>query len=173
MNTKLKDYLHLHVIVFIWGFTAVLGKLITIAALPLVWYRMLIAVVLVFIFVLYKKTTLRTTRKNLITMIICGVLIAVHWVTFFYAIKTSTVSTTLVTMSSSAFFVVLIKPFFERKKFEFYELILASITIIGFIIIFRRVISFSSGSYTYTNSLYKDSISNCKGKCINGAKSNC
>ena len=65
-----------------------------------------------------------------------GVLVALHWVTFFYAIKISTISTTLITLSSSAFFVVIIKPLFEKKKIEIYELLLAFLTMIGFVVIF-------------------------------------
>ena len=68
-----------------------------------------------------------------------------HWVTFFHAIKISTVSTTLITLSSSAFFVVLIKPFFERKKFQLYELLLALMAILGFVIIFKSETLYAEG----------------------------
>ena len=77
-----------------------------------------------------------------------GVLVALHWVTFFHAIKISTVSTTLITLSSSAFFVVIIKPFFERKKFEYYELYLALAAIVGFVIIFRSEELYATGILT-------------------------
>jgi drug/metabolite transporter (DMT)-like permease len=84
-NDKLKNYLHLHFIVFIWGFTAVLGKLITVDALPLVWYRMFMASGLIFVYIAYKKFSLRVPTKTLFVLIIAGVVITLHWITFFKA----------------------------------------------------------------------------------------
>ena len=57
-ESKFKNYLLLHLIVFIWGFTAILGALITIDAIPLVWYRMLLAVLFIAIYFLWKKKSL-------------------------------------------------------------------------------------------------------------------
>lgn len=82
---------------------------------------------------------------DLFKFLLGGILVALHWVTFFHAIKISTISTTLITLSSSAFFVVIIKPFFERKKIEVYELILAVVTILGFVIIFRSEQLYTEG----------------------------
>jgi len=145
MTTKLKDYLHLHVIVFIWGFTAVLGKLITIDALPLVWYRMLIAVILVFVFVVLRKTKLQTNKKTLLMMILGGVLIAIHWVTFFWAIKVSTVSVALVTMSSGAFFTAILEPIWYKRKLIWYELLFGLAVIGGLLFIFQVETQFAAG----------------------------
>ena len=136
-NVKLKNYLHLHLIVFIWGFTAVLGKLITIDALPLVWYRMLIAVVLIYLYIAYKKFPLRISRKALIWMIIGGITIALHWVTFFKAIKVSNVSVTLATMSTAAFFTAIIEPIWYGRKVILYEIVFGLLVIFGLYIIFR------------------------------------
>jgi drug/metabolite transporter (DMT)-like permease len=144
-TSKFKNQLHLHFIVFIWGFTAILGALISIEAMPLVWFRVLLASAILFVFLKFKRYKFDEKPADLLKLLFGGILVALHWVTFFYAIKISTISTTLVTMSSSAFFVVLIKPFFERKKFEVYELILASMTIIGFIIIFRSETLYAEG----------------------------
>ena len=119
-TNKLKNQIHLHFIVFIWGFTAILGALISIQAIPLVWFRVMLASAVLFIFLKIRKIEFNEKGSDLLKLLFGGVLVAVHWVTFFYAIKISTISTTLITMSSSAFFVVLIKPFFERKKFELY-----------------------------------------------------
>lgn len=74
-NDKLKNYLHLHLIVFIWGFTAVLGKLISIDAMPLVWFHMLIASSLVGVFILFKQYSLRVSNKTLLAMLTAGVII--------------------------------------------------------------------------------------------------
>jgi len=144
-NDKLKNQLHLHFIVFIWGFTAILGALISIDAVPLVWYRVLLASVALFLFLKVRKVRFTENWADLIKLAFGGLLVALHWVTFFHAIKISTVSTTLITLSSSAFFVVLIKPFFERKKFQIYELLLALLAILGFVIIFKSETVYSTG----------------------------
>ncbi|MCB0443290.1 MAG: EamA family transporter, partial [Flavobacterium sp.] len=86
-NDNLKSYLHLHVIVFIWGFTAILGELISLDALPLVWFRMLMAVGFIVLFLFYKKTDFIIPRKIILTFLFLGLVIALHWLTFFKAIK--------------------------------------------------------------------------------------
>ena len=82
-NDNLKSYLHLHLIVFIWGFTAILGALITLDALPLVWFRMLFAVGFIAIYLYYKKLPLRVPFKILMQFLFSGLVIALHWFTFF------------------------------------------------------------------------------------------
>ncbi len=141
-NDKLINYLHLHVIVFIWGFTAVLGRLITLEAIPLVWYRMLLATVFVFLFVIFTKKTLRFPKKVLYGFFLCGLIIAVHWLTFFGAIKASNVSVALSVMSTGAFFTSLLEPLFYRRKVIIYEVLFGVIAMIGLYIIFQ-----ASGAY--------------------------
>ena len=82
-NKTLKSYFHLHIIVFIWGFTAILGALISLQALDLVWYRMLFAVIFILIFILFKKISLRIPILTLGTFLFAGLIIALHWLTFF------------------------------------------------------------------------------------------
>ena len=137
LNDNLKNQFYLHFIVFIWGFTAILGALITVNALTLVWYRVLIASITLFLFFKIKKVPFHENYGDLFKFLIGGILIAIHWITFFHAIKISTISTTLVTMSSSAFFVVLLQPLFGIKKFTWYELLLAVFAVAGFVIIFN------------------------------------
>jgi drug/metabolite transporter (DMT)-like permease len=134
---KLKNQLKLHFVVFIWGFTAILGALIKVDAMPLVWFRVLIAATFIFIFLKIKKVIFKESTGDLFKFLIGGIIIALHWTTFFYAIKISTISITLITLSTSAFFVVLIKPLFDNKKILIYEFILAIVAVIGFIIIFK------------------------------------
>ena len=99
-DAKLKNYLHLHFIIFIWGFTAILGALISIDAIPLVWFRVTIAVILILIYLLIKKISFKKSFKELLQFLFGGVLIAIHWITFFYAIKIANVSITLAAMST-------------------------------------------------------------------------
>lgn len=136
-ESKLKHFLQLHLIVFIWGFTAILGALISIDAVPLVWFRMLLAVFFIFLYFLIKKKRFTIDRKSLFKFLFTGIVIALHWITFFKAIKVSNVSIALVTMSTGAFFTSLIEPLFFRRKIKSIELILGVIVIGGLYIIFN------------------------------------
>ncbi len=80
---KLKNYLHLHLLVFIAGFTAILGELISINAVPLVWYRMVIATVLMLLFIKFRKINISISFKTFVKFAIAGIIIALHWISFF------------------------------------------------------------------------------------------
>ena len=145
LGNNLKDYLHLHFIVFIWGFTAVLGKLISIDAIPLVWYRLAIATIFIFVYVLIKGIRLKISIKQLFLYLIGGIVIAIHWIAFFYAIKISNVSITLATLATGAFFASILEPIFFKTKIKAYEVILSILTFIGIAIIFNVASKFSTG----------------------------
>lgn len=136
-GNKLKNYLHLHFIVFIWGFTAILGALISIDAVPLVWYRMSLAVVFIAIYFFISKKSFKVDKKGLLKFVFSGIIIAIHWVTFFKAIKVSNVSVALVTMSTGAFFASLIEPVFFKRKIKPIEILLGLLVIVGLYIIFN------------------------------------
>src|SRR5690554_5968510 len=135
-NDKLFNYLHLQFIVFIWGFTAVLGALISLEAIPLVWYRMLLATAIILLFLAFKKEKLGFSLKTLSKFALSGIIIALHWLTFFGAIKASNVSITLAVLSTGAFFASLLEPIFYRRKIILYEVVFGLIAIIGLYIIF-------------------------------------
>jgi drug/metabolite transporter (DMT)-like permease len=136
-NAKLLNYLHLHFIIFIWGFTAVLGALISIEAIPLVWYRMFLASVFIYLFVKFRKIDLRFTYKVLAGFFFAGLLIALHWLAFFGAIKASNVSVTLAIMSTGAFFTSLLEPLLYKRKVIGYEVFFGLLVISGLYIIFN------------------------------------
>lgn len=136
-SDKLLNYLHLHFIVFIWGFTAVLGALITIDAIPLVWYRMGIASVLILLWVKWKKFDLKFPRNVLLGFFIAGLVIALHWLTFFGAIKVGNVSVTLAILSTGAFFTSFLEPIFYKRKVIGYEVFFGLIVIAGLYVIFQ------------------------------------
>ena len=136
-GNKLKNYLHLHFIVFIWGFTAILGALISIDAIPLVWFRMSLAVVFIVIYFSIRKKSFKVDKTGLLKFALSGIIIAVHWVTFFKAIKVSNVSVALVTMSTGAFFASLIEPVFFKRKIKAIEILLGILVIVGLYIIFN------------------------------------
>lgn len=136
-NVKLQNYLHLHLIVFVWGFTAVLGALISIDAIPLVWYRMGLAVLFVLGYIAIQRFDLRVPRRVFWIMVVAGGVIALHWVTFFMAIKVSNVSITLATLSTGAFFTAILEPIWYKRKFIWYELLFGVLVIAGLAVIFR------------------------------------
>ncbi len=144
-NVRLLNFLHLHLIVFIWGFTAILGALISLDALPLVWFRMGLAVFFVWLFILFKKIKLRLTRKTLLILVLSGLVIAMHWITFFKAIKVSNISITLGTLSTGAFFASILEPIFYKRKIIWYELFFGLMVIAGLYIIFSVEIRYVEG----------------------------
>lgn len=144
-NDKLKSYLHLNVIVFIWGFTAILGALISLDAVPLVWYRMSMASLFIFAWVLLKKKNLRLSGKDLMMCVLGGVIIALHWLTFFAAIKVSNVSITLAMISTGAFFASVLEPIFYKRKVIPYEMLFGLMVILGLYIIFSVETQYLSG----------------------------
>ncbi|WP_457609921.1 DMT family transporter [Lutibacter sp.] len=165
-KTKFKNYLHLHFLVFIWGFTAILGALISIDAIPLVWYRMFFAVIFVFFYILLSKKSFKISLKSLLKFAFTGIIIALHWIAFFSAIKVANVSIALVAMSTGALFASLIEPLFFKRKLNYLELFFGLLVIIGLYIIFKvekqytlgiiyaLIASFLSALFTVLNGLY-------------------
>ena len=137
-NDSTKDLIHFHFLVFLWGFTSILGALIKLNSIQIVWHRMFIAYVLVGIYLfIYNRKMFYINRKYIIKLILAGILISTHWVAFFYAIKISGVSLTLSIMASGAFMTSLIEPLVFKRKFLIKELLFGSVTLVGLIIIFR------------------------------------
>ena len=144
-NDKLLNYLHLHFIIFIWGFTAVLGALISLEAIPLVWYRMLLATLIIFAFLRFKKEKLNFSLKTLSGFALGGVIIALHWLTFFGAIKASNVSVTLAVLSTGAFFASILEPLIYGRKVILYEVLFGLIVVAGLYVIFDVEASYTLG----------------------------
>lgn len=133
-NGKLKYYLLMHLIVFIWGFTPIFGKVITLTALPLVWYRILIALPAVYIYLKIRKTPTAIDTKSLLMFFGIGAVIALHWLAFYAAVKIN-ISVTMACFACGAFFSAIIEPFFFKRKHSAIELLMGLIAIggIGFI----------------------------------------
>jgi drug/metabolite transporter (DMT)-like permease len=144
-NDNLKSYLSLHLIVFIWGFTAILGALITIDSEFLVWYRMFFAAIFLAGFLVLKKKSFKVTPKVLVKFLFVGLLIALHWIFFFEAIKVSTVSITLSVFSLGAFFASLLEPLFYGRKVLWYEVFFGLIIIAGLGLIMKVEINYWNG----------------------------
>ena len=168
--SPLKSYTKLHLIIFIWGFTAVLGALIHLDYLALTWYRMGLASVFLFFYILLtdkeRHLFFNFDLKQQSRYLLGGVIIALHWLAFFYAIKVSNVSITLVTMSSGAFFTSLLEPALFKRKIFFHEIWLGLLILAGFLILlkiehieltgiyFALIAAFLSGLFSVLNGLY-------------------
>lgn len=140
LSVKFKNHLHLHLLVFIAGFTGVLGELISLEAIPLVWYRMLIALIMIFIFIKLRRIKLSISIAGFIKFFFVGVFIALHWITFFAAIKLSNISITLAMFSTGAFFTSLIEPIIHKRKIINYEILFGFIVVVAvFMIVYTKI----------------------------------
>ena len=144
-NDKLQAYLQLHLIVFIWGFTAILGALITIKADALVWYRMFLACIFIFLFILFKKKSFKIPMKEFFQLIFVGLLIAIHWVFFFKAIHISNVSITLVVFSLGAFIASLLEPLIYGRKLLWYEVFFGLLIVAALSLLLEVEINYFEG----------------------------
>ena len=123
-KNKLKSLIHFHFIVFVFGFTAILGSLISVDSLKLVWYRMLIATISLLFLALLLNKKLNISKDILVKLFFCGLIISLHWVFFFKAIKVSNVSITLSILSLGAFITSFLEPIIYKRKIIFYEVVL-------------------------------------------------
>ena len=144
-SVKIQNYIHLHFLVIIAGFTAILGELISLDAIHLVWYRMSIGAVLMLVYILAKKTPLRIPLKVLFSLSVAGVIIALHWITFFAAINVSNISITLAMFSTGAFFASFIEPLFFKRKIIGYEILFGLIVIVGIVLITQTELKYILG----------------------------
>lgn len=135
-SPQTRAYIQLHIAVFLFGFTAILGKLISLTGTSLVWYRMVIAALGLCVFPGIFSRIRSIPPKFLIKIAGIGMLVALHWVTFFEAIKLSNVSITLSCFASTAFFTALIEPLIFRRKTQWHEILLGVLVICGFVFIF-------------------------------------
>lgn len=132
-----KNLLILHFTVFIWGFTGILGALISVNAVQMVWYRVLIATITLFFYFKLSKTSLRITKKQFLQFLFTGSIVALHWILFFHAIKVSTVSVTLVCLSSFTLFTAILEPLIKKQRIQIADIIIGLIIIVGIYLIFK------------------------------------
>lgn len=145
MSPKNRALLLLHFIVFIWGFTGILGREIDMPAIPLVGWRTLIAAVSLFLFMAIQKIPFAISPQRLWRYAFVGALTAAHWICFFGSIKASNVSTALAVISTTSFFVAFISPFMLRTKFVKTELLLGLMVVAGLGLIFRFEPQYKTG----------------------------
>lgn len=129
-------YFKLHAAVFLFGFTAILGKLITLQEGLLVWYRMMFTAISLGLILYFGKKFKKISKREILRISIVGFIVAVHWVTFYAAIKYSNVSITLSCFASTALFTALVEPAMTKSKVKISELVLGLFAILGIYLIF-------------------------------------
>jgi drug/metabolite transporter (DMT)-like permease len=126
----------MHLSIILWGFTGVLGKMISLSEGMLVWYRMMLVTASLLLYIRFTKTSLNVSKKQLRKLFMVGVLLMVHWLFFYGAIKYSNVSITLSLFASTTLFTALLEPLITSKKFNKVELLYSFLALAGIGIIF-------------------------------------
>lgn len=164
-KTDLKYFLLLHLVVFIWGWTGILGKLIHMEVLPMIWIRMSATVLILLIYGIALKKTFSIEKKDLIKLMATGILIALHWLFFYRTIQIANVSIAVICLSTSTFFNAILDPLINRRKWLWYEFLISFVVIIciGFIfkyqpgfekgIVYGIISAFFSASFTTVNGI--------------------
>ncbi len=136
----------LHLIVFLWGFTAILGKLIHANAEVLVFYRMLFASVFLYLFIrIIKKDSIKVSKKLLLKLVGIGSLMAFHWLFFFSSIKVSNVSIALSCLGTSTLFAALLEPLIFKRKIDVSEIVMGIVIVICISLIFKVEFQYKLG----------------------------
>ena len=135
----------MHTAVFLWGFTGVLGRAITLQSTMLVWWRLLITMVSLWVLYLLQGKISRIQKKATLTIGLLGTVQALHWVTFYASIKLANVTIALTCLSTTALIASFAEPLVMRKKFDAVEIFLGLFAIAGILIIYNTHLEFSTG----------------------------
>lgn len=136
MIASTADYFKLHFIIFLWGFTAILGLLISIPAVEMVFYRTLMAAIGLRVLMYFSKVPLRVSKKDIIKIFATGFIVGIHWITFFASAKVSNASVSLVGFATGSLWTAFLDPLFGRKKIKGFEVILGLVVVLGLYVIF-------------------------------------
>ncbi|MEP7255800.1 MAG: EamA family transporter [Ferruginibacter sp.] len=131
-----KALVQLHIAVFLAGFTAILGKLITLNEGLLVWFRLLITVITLGAILFFRKQLVRIPVKDVLKIFGVGTIVAIHWVTFYGSVKYANVSVALVCFSATGFFTAFFEPLILKRRISLVEVLLGLMAIAGIYIIF-------------------------------------
>lgn len=140
-----KNMILLHCTVIIWGVTGTLGRLISIPAVNLVWYRVLIASVSLLLYFVLSKTDFKVSRKSFFKLVFNGALVGGHWILFFASIKLATVAVTLVCLSSITLFTAIFEPLINKKSISRLEILSGTLIILGIVLIFKFETQYTKG----------------------------
>jgi len=140
-----KAFLQLHLAVFLAGFTGILGRLITLNEGMIVWYRLFLTAVTMWILFGLMKKLQKIPLIDILKIGAVGFIAAMHWVTFYGSIKYANVSVALVCFAAIGFFTALFEPLILKKKMNWTELLLGLVTLSGIYIIFHFDTQYKTG----------------------------
>lgn len=141
------DYFKLHFLVFLWGFTAILGKLVSIPAVEMVFYRTLLAAMGMGIVILILRGSFKVSNSDLLKLFLTGAIVAAHWLTFFISGRISNPSTSLVGFATCSLWAAFIEPLAKRNKIQGVEVGLGFVVIIGLYLIFSFDFQYPMGLF--------------------------
>ena len=139
--------IRLHIAVVLWGFTGVLGRAITLNESWLVWWRMLISAVSLWILFFFQKKIKKIAFEDFLKIAAIGTLLSLHWLCFYGSIKYSNVSIALTCLSTSGLLSAIVEPIFFRRRINIYELLLGMFALVGIALIYATNLSYSTGIY--------------------------
>lgn len=126
-----KSLLQIHTAVFLWGFTGILGKIISLNAPMLVTYRMLLTSLILFFILLLQNKWVRYERKDFIAVVKVGGLFAIHWVLFFQSVKLANASIAMLCLATASVFIALLQPLIKKTTFQIREVAIGLIALVG------------------------------------------
>ena len=121
----------MHFTVFVWGFTAILGRLISISAVPLVFYRLLVVISVMPLIIKWRGLSFGVAPSTLRRFAVVGVLVALHWLLFYGCIKYAGIAVAVLCLSSLTFFTALLEPLMFKRKLSVSELVLGFGVMLG------------------------------------------
>ena len=139
MTEQKKAYWMLHSAVFLFGFTGILGQLITLEESLLVWYRMGLTAIMMFAYIKLIGVFKILPFEELKKIASVAMLITFHWLTFYGSIKYGSVSVAMICLSSLALFTALLEPLINKTKLRQEELIFSVIALAGIVVMFRSL----------------------------------
>ena len=139
------DYLKLHFIVFLWGFSAILGKLVSIPAIEMIFYRGILAAAGIALVIAIKRGNFLVTRVQLIRLLLIGVIVAIHWIAFFGSARVSNVSVSLIGFATNSLWAALLEPWFNQNRIKKFELLLGLTVLFGLYVIFSFDFHYGAG----------------------------
>lgn len=139
MNPTKRAYLELHTAVFLYGITAILGKLIELSAVMIVWWRVLLTSLSLLLVVNLYKVVKNMPRSLLLKFMGVGVIVGLHWVTFYGSVKLSNASICLVCFATTSLFTSLLEPLIMKQKIKWFEVALGFLIVPGMLLIVNGI----------------------------------
>lgn len=132
-----RPYFTMHLLVFIWGFTAILGKLIQIPSVEVVFYRTFISTFVLYVWLRFKGMDFGTNKRAIFLQMATGVIISAHWILFFLSARISNISVCLAGLATCSLWTAVVEPIYHKKRVKTLDIVLGLIALAGMLIIFN------------------------------------